>query len=91
MKKVTLKSGKNYKLKSLTRDELDDMIDCLQFDPETGFHIKPNKMMTSWFRVGLESCDEDVLLSMSMEERTELFGLMQETYVTGEGKASNSK
>ena len=90
--KVKLKSGKQYSLKNIGRDELDDMIDFMDINPDTGMPSKPNKSMTFWIRSAVDVKDEDLMPDkMSMEERVELFNILQSKYVLGEEIASSSK
>tara|TARA_R110002020_G_scaffold233626_1_gene445430 strand:+ start:928 stop:1209 length:282 start_codon:yes stop_codon:yes gene_type:complete len=92
MEKVKLKSGTEYTLKKVTRDELDDITDALlgSFNQETGAQATPNKIMTLWFRSCIKDMSEDILIDMSFEERAELFGILQNKYFVGEEKASSS-
>lgn len=89
---VKLKSGKTYKLKTIDRDTLDDMLDEVVLDPDTGVPKKLNKTITLWFRKALE-VDEEALMpkNMSLTDRTELFTILQDKYLMGEEKASSSK
>ena len=92
MEKVKLKSGKQYSLKEINRDELDDITDALleSFNQETKTQKTPNKVITLWFRATIEGMDEKALMDMSFEERAELFGILQNKYFVGEEKASSS-
>ena len=92
MEKVKLKSGKQYSLKEINRDELDEITDALldSFNKDTGTQTTPNKVMTLWFRATIEGMDEKALMDMSFEERAELFGILQNKYFVGEEKASSS-
>jgi hypothetical protein len=92
MEKIKLKSGKQYTLKQIKRDELDDMTDALlaSFGQDNASPSTPSKIMTMWFRGAIENMDEKALMEMSFEERAELFGILQDKFFVGEEKASNS-
>ena len=92
MEKVKLKSGKQYTLKQVNRDELDDMTDALldSFNSAEGVQKQPNKTMTLWFRSSIKDMSEELLMEMTLEDRVELIGILQDKYFGGEGKASDS-
>ena len=92
MEKVKLKSGKQFALKQVNRDELDDMTDALldSFNSAEGVQKQPNKTMTLWFRSSIKDMSEELLMEMTLEDRVELFGILQDKYFVGEGKASDS-
>ena len=92
MEKVKLKSGKQFSLKKVNRDELDDMTDVLldSFNGDEGVQKQPNKTMTLWFRNSIKDISEELLIDMTLEDRVELFGILQNKYFVGEEKASDS-
>ena len=92
MEKVKLKSGKQFALKQVNRDELDDMPAALldSFNSAEGVQKQPNKTMTLWFRSSIKDMSEELLMEMTLEDRVELFGILQDKYFVGEGKASDS-
>ena len=95
MKEVKLKNGKKVKLKELSLDDRDFLLDNTQYVMDKG-EIKEVKMMhstiTKWLRFGLNGqANDKFILDLTFEERTEIFLKMQEKLLMGEGNASNSK
>ena len=91
--KIKLKSGKEIKLKDVSLDERDEMLDsCVwEFDkkgnPTT--IVKMNATVTKWLRLGIDGDTSDEFLkSLSMQERTDIFLKMQSYVLVGEEKAS---
>ena len=91
---LKLKSGLKLKLKDVSLDERDEMLDGVQYETNDEGKVLGMKMMhstiTKWLRIGLEGDTSDEFLrKLSFDDRTELFLKMQETLLMGEGKASN--
>ena len=96
MEKIKLKSGREIKLKDVSLDERDEMLDSVEYNYDSEGNIGGVKMMhstiTKWLRNGLNGqATDEFILSLTFEERTEIFLKMQEKLLTGEGNASNSK
>ena len=91
---ITLKSKKKLKLKVLTQDMKDELMDSLELvgSGKDKTIKSPNKTMTKFLRVGLD-CDvtDEFLASFSFEERVEAFTKIQDNLLKGEGKTSSSK
>ena len=88
-----LESGKKIKLKDVSIDERDEMLDSVQYQYDEKGSPKGMKMMnttmTKWIRVGVDGDTSDKFLkTLSLEDRTEIFIKMQEYLMVGEGKAS---
>jgi hypothetical protein len=90
---MKLKSGKKIKLKDVSIDERDEMLDSVQYQYDEKGSPKGMKMMnttmTKWIRVGVDGDTSDKFLkTLSLEDRTEIFIKMQEYLMVGEDKAS---
>tara|TARA_R100001460_G_scaffold59371_1_gene99192 strand:+ start:1732 stop:2010 length:279 start_codon:yes stop_codon:yes gene_type:complete len=89
---IKLKSGKKIKLKDVSIDERDEMLDAVEYEYSND-KLKGVKMMhstmTKWIRIGVDGDTSDEFLkTLSLEDRTEIFSKMQSIYLMGEGKAS---
>ena len=88
-----LESGKKIKLKDVSIDERDEMLDSVEYQYDQKGNPKGMKMMnttmTKWIRVGVDGDTSDKFLkTLSLEDRTEIFIKMQEYLLVGEKKAS---
>jgi len=96
MDKLKLKSGREVDIKEIGLDDRDAMLDGLEYiyddNGEFKGFVKMHGTITKWLRIGLNGkADDDYILGLSMEERTEIFLAMQEKLHLGKEKASNSK
>ena len=96
MNTLKLKSGRELKLKEVTLDERDTMLDSVEYDYDDKGNVSGVKMMhstiTKWLRFGLNGqATDEFILGLTFEERTEIFKKLFEKVFTGEGKASSSK
>ena len=96
MDKIKLKSGREIGIKDISLDERDEMLDSVEYIYDDKGNVSGVKMMhstiTKWLRFGLNGkADDDYILGLSFEERTEIFLVMQEKLLTGEENASSSK
>ena len=90
---IKLKSGKKIKLKDVSIDDRDEMLDSVEYKYDAKGNPKGMKMMnttmTKWIRVGVDGDTSDKFLKLlSLEDRTEIFIEMQKYLMVGEGKAS---
>ena len=90
---IKLESGKKIKLKDVSIDERDEMLDSVQYELDSDGNVGQIKMMhstmTKWIRIGLEGDTSDKFLkTLTLEDRTEIFTKMQSYYLVGEEKAS---
>jgi len=88
-----LESGNKIKLKDVSIDERDEMLDSVQYEMDSDGNVGQIKMMhstmTKWIRIGLEGDTSDKFLkTLTLEDRTEIFTKMQSYYLVGEEKAS---
>tara|TARA_X000001388_G_C2152583_1_gene92976 strand:+ start:96 stop:377 length:282 start_codon:yes stop_codon:yes gene_type:complete len=88
-----LKSGKKIKLKDVSIDERDEMLDSVQYDYKENGDVLGVKMMhstmTKWIRIGVDGDTSDEFLKkLTLEDKTAIFTEMQNLYLVGEGKAS---
>ena len=96
MDKIKLKSGREVDIKDISLDERDEMLDSVEYVYDDKGNVNGVKMMhstiTKWLRFGLNGkADDEYILGLTLEERTEIFLKMQEKLLTGEGNASSSK
>ena len=94
--KFKLDSGREVKLKDVSLDDRDEMLDKVEYQFDKKGNPQGVKMMhstiTFWLRKGLDGDTSDNFIKeLSFEERTEIFLKMQDTLLLGEGKPSNSK
>ena len=90
---IKLKSGKKIKLKDVSIDDRDEMLDSVEYQYDAKGNPKGMKMMnttmTKWIRVGVDGDTSDKFQKLlSLEDRTEIFIEMQKYLMVGEGKAS---
>ena len=90
---IKLKSGKKIKLKDVSIDDRDEMLDSVEYKYDAKGNAKGMKMMnttmTKWIRVGVDGDTSDKFLkSLTLGDRTEIFIKMQEYLMVGEDKAS---
>ena len=94
--KLKLDSGREVKLKDVSLDDRDAMLDKVEYQFKEDGTANGVKMMhstiTFWLRKGLDGdASDDFIRGLSFEERTEIFLKMQEGLLLGEGKPSNLK
>ena len=91
---IKLETGRKLKLKDVSLDERDELLDSVEYQFDAKGKVQGVKMMnstiTKWLRMGLNGNTSDKFLKpLTFEERTELFLKMQESIMVGEGKASD--
>ena len=96
MDKLKLKSGREVGIKELSLDERDEALDSVKYIYDDKGGVSGVEMMhttvTKWLRFGLNGkADDEYILGLDFEERTEIFLSMQEKLLTGKGNASSSK
>ena len=90
---IKLKKGQKFKVKNVTLDERDELLDSIQYELNNDGSVKGVKMMhstmTKWIRIGVDGdTSDDFMKTLTLEDRIEIFTKMQEEYLVGEGKAS---
>jgi len=88
-----LESGKKIKLKDVSIDERDEMLDSVEYQYDDKGNAKGMKMMnttmTKWIRLGVDGDTSDKFLkTLTLDDKVEIFTEMQNIYIVGEGKAS---
>ena len=88
-----LESGKKIKLKDVSIDERDEMLDSVEYQYDAKGNPKGMKMMnstiTKWLRLCIDGDTSDEFLkTLTLKDRTDIFVKMQEYLLVGEGKAS---
>ena len=90
---IKIKSGKKRKVKNITLDERYDLLDSVVYEYKKDGGIRGVKMMystmTKWMRTCLDGNTSDkILLSFTLEEKTEIFTKLQSMFFEGEEVAS---
>tara|TARA_Y100000361_G_C11129680_1_gene328127 strand:- start:787 stop:1071 length:285 start_codon:yes stop_codon:yes gene_type:complete len=93
MESVKLENGKTVKLKELTVDETDELLDACKFTTDKKGNIggmeAPHSTMTKFIRLGVDGdTSEKFLKSLTFADKAAIFGAMQSTMLGGEGKPS---
>jgi len=92
---MKLESGKEIKLKQISLDDRDSMLDTCRYELDDKNEIKemkaPHSTITKWIRLGVEGATDEFILELGFDERTEIFIELQKNIFVGEGKASDSK
>ena len=88
-----LESGKKIKLKDVSIDERDELLDSVEYQYDTKGNPKGMKMMnstiTKWLRLCIDGDTADEFLkTLTLKDRTDIFVKMQEYLLVGEEKAS---
>ena len=88
-----LESGKKIKLKDVSIDERDEMLDSVEYQYDAKGNPKGMKMMNStitrWLRLCIDGDTSDKFLkTLTLKDRTDIFVKMQEYLLVGEEKAS---
>ena len=91
---IKLETGRKLKLKDVSLDERDELLDSVQYQMDSKGQVQGVKMMnttvTKWLRMGIDGdTSDDFLKTLTVEERTEIFLKMQESIMVGEEKASD--
>ena len=91
---IKLKKGLRVKVKNISLDERDGMLDSLEMDytkeGESTVIKAPHSTMTKWFRLALEEGSSDeFILSLKMEDRSEIFTKLMSMVMVGEENASD--
>ena len=94
--KLKLDSGREVKLKDVSLDDRDEMLDKVDYQYDAKGNAQGVKMMhstiTFWLRRGLDGdTSDDFIRGLSFEDRTQIFLKMQEGLLLGEEKPSKLK
>lgn len=90
-----LKSGKKLKVKDVSIDERDEMMDAVEWELDGKGNPSKIKMMhgtmTKWIRIGIDGDTSDKFLkTLSFEDKVEIFTVLQKEFMSsGEEKPSN--
>tara|TARA_Y100000401_G_C8312451_1_gene220556 strand:- start:613 stop:894 length:282 start_codon:yes stop_codon:yes gene_type:complete len=90
---IKLKGGKKLKIKDISIDERDNLLDSVSYDYTADGKVLGVKMMhstmTKWLRTCIDGDTSDKFLStLTLDERTDAFTQMQNIFFVGEDKAS---
>ena len=90
---IKLKGGRTLKVKNITLDERDTLLDSVDYDYNDDGSVRGVKMMhstmTKWMRMCLDGDTTDkFLMSLKLDEKTEIFTKLQSMFFVGEDKAS---
>ena len=90
---IKLKGGRTFKVKNISLDERDELLDSVKYDYNEDGSMRGVTMMhstmTKWMRTCLTGDTSDkFLMGLSLDEKTEIFTKLQSMFFVGEGKAS---
>ena len=90
---IKLKGGRTFKVKNITLDERDDLLDSVDYEYNNDGSLRGVKMMhstmTKWLRACLDGDTSDkFLMSLTLGEKSEIFTKLQSMFFVGEEKAS---
>ena len=90
---MKLESGKKIKLKDVSMDERDELLDSVEYQYDEKGNPAGMKMMnstiTKWLRLSIDGDTSDEFLkTFTIKDRTDFFIKMQEYLLVGEKKAS---
>ena len=90
---IKIKGGKKFKIKDISVDERDSLLDGISYELNSEGGIKGvsmvNTTITKWLRTCIDGDTSDEFLkTLSMEDRTNIFVKLQDSLVLGKGKAS---
>mgnify|MGYP005833748619 CR=1 FL=1 len=90
---IKLKSGRKVKVKEITLDERDSLLDAIEYNYKDDGSFSGVGMMqstmTKWMRTCIDGDISDkALLKYTTSERSDLFIALQSKYLVGEEEAS---
>ena len=90
---IKLNGGRKLKVKNISLDERDELLDNVKYDYNEDGSMRGVTMMhstmTKWMRMCLDGDTSDkFLISLSLEEKTEIFTKLQSMFFVGEDNAS---
>ena len=89
---LKLKSGRKVKVKDITLDERDSLLDGIKYkmiDGKVEGVEMMHSTMTKWMRTCIDGDTSDkAIMNYTLEEKIEFFTAVQEKILTGEKKAS---
>ena len=91
---IKLKTGRKLKLKDLSLDDRDELLDSTEWTYDkkgkpAGLKLM-NSTLTKYLRIGLDGdTSDDFLKTLAIDERTEFFTIMYDYLLLVEGKASD--
>ena len=90
---IKLKGGRKLKVKNISLDERDELLDSVKYDYNEDGSMRGVTMMhstmTKWMRTCLAAATSDkFLMSLTLGEKSEIFTKLQSMFFVGEEKAS---
>mgnify|MGYP001247590300 CR=1 FL=1 len=89
---IKLKSGKTYKVNPINLDLRDELLDSIKYTYNKKGEVTGVEMMhstmTKWLRICIKDITDDIIFKMPIADKTEIFTILQEKLMMGEGKAS---
>tara|TARA_Y100000817_G_scaffold154636_1_gene120836 strand:- start:490 stop:771 length:282 start_codon:yes stop_codon:yes gene_type:complete len=90
---IKLKSKKILKIKNITLDERDDLLDSVKYKMNKKGEFEGVEMMhstmTKWIRTCIDGdTSDETIMKMTLADKTEIFSKLQSVYLLGEGNAS---
>jgi len=90
---IKIKGGKKFKVKDISIDERDELLDAVKYDlnPDgtVGGVTMVNATITKWIRTCIDGdVSDEFLKTLSMQDRTNIFVKLQDALVLGKEIAS---
>jgi len=89
---IKLKGGKKFKVKNVSLDDRDVLLDSVEYEYNNDGSVRGVKMMhstmTKWLRTCLEDGTDKFIMDLSLDNKSEIFTKLQSVFFQGEGKAS---
>ena len=90
MKEVKLKDGKKVKLKDLSLDECNDLLDSKEDNIVDGKLKMLHSTLTKYLRVGIDGdTSDETIKKMSYDDRVEIFKAIERNMLLGEESPSS--
>ena len=90
---IKLEGGRKLKVKNITLDERDELLDSVSYEYNNDGSVRGVKMMhstmTKWMRTCIDGDTSDKFrMGLPLDDKTQIFTKLQEMFFVGEGKAS---
>ena len=90
---IKLEGGRKLKVKNITLDERDELLDSVSYEYNNDGSVRGVKMMhstmTKWMRTCIDGDTSDkFLMGLSLDDKTQIFTKLQSIFFVGEEKAS---
>ena len=85
---IKLEGGRKLKVKNITLDERDELLDSVSYEYNNDGSVRGVKMMhstmTKWMRTCIDGDTSDkFLMGLSLDDKTQIFTKLQEMFFVG--------